>query len=146
MNQECGYEISTDTSRFDLDLIHGFISSSYWARDIPRSMVERSIRHSFGFGAFHQKLQVGFARVITDHATFAYIADVFVIPEHRGRGVSKLLLRTILEHQELQGLRRWLLVTRDAQGLYSQFGFAPLAQPEQYMTIHHSDMYRQVSG
>ncbi|MDB6154016.1 MAG: N-acetyltransferase [Chthoniobacteraceae bacterium] len=137
------YEISTDPTRLDIGLIHEFLANSYWARGIPRSVVERSIKHSLVFGAYNNARQVGFARVTTDFATVAYIGDVFVIPEHRGRGISKLLLQAILSHPELQGLRRWFLATRDAHGLYSQFNFQPLAAPELFMTIHHPDVYQQ---
>ncbi len=105
-------------------------------------MVERSIQHSLCFAAYLDGRQIGFARVVTDYATFAYVADVFVVPEHRGRGISKLLLRAILEHPELQGLRRFLLATHDAHGLYAQFGFQPLAHPEHFMTVHKPDVYR----
>jgi N-acetylglutamate synthase-like GNAT family acetyltransferase len=136
------YEISTDRDRLDVGLIHNFLRSSYWAQDIPRALVEKSIQHSLCFGAFLNGQQVGFARVITDFATFAYIADVFVVPEHRGRGVSKLIMSAILAHPELQGLRRFLLATLDAHGLYAQFGFKPLAKPEQLMTIHKPDIHR----
>lgn len=138
------YQITTDPARFEIDLIHQFLASSYWASNIPRSLVERSIQHSLAFGAFDGAQQVGFARVITDYATFAYIADVFVIPAHRGRGVSKLIMQAIMAHPDLQGLRRFLLATKDAHGLYAQFGFQPLAQPEAFMTIHDPDVYHQV--
>ncbi len=143
MNEETPYTISTDPQSLDISLIHAFLSQSYWAKDIPLAVVERSIRHSLCFGVFHQDRQVGFARVITDFATFAYIADVFVLPEHRGRGVSKLLMKAIRAHPDLQGLRRLVLATRDAHGLYSQFGFQPLAQPESFMTIHNPGIYSQ---
>jgi GNAT superfamily N-acetyltransferase len=136
------YEISTDRSRLDVALIHGFLSSSYWARDIPRSVVEKSIQNSLCFGAFMGDQQVGFARAITDFATMAYIADVFVVPDHRGRGVSKMLMRAIVEHPELQGLRRLLLATQDAHGLYAQFGFQALTHPEYFMSVHNPDVYR----
>jgi GNAT superfamily N-acetyltransferase len=136
------YEISTERSRLDVALIHDYLRSSYWAQDIPRAVVERSIQHSLCFGAYLDGRQTGFARVVTDYATFAYVADVFVVPEHRGRGISKLLLRAILEHPELQGLRRFLLATHDAHGLYAQFGFQPLAHPEHFMTVHKPDVYR----
>jgi len=142
MNPSSEYQISTDARRFNLALIHEFLRSSYWAQDIPRNVVERAIGNSLCFGAFIQEQQVGFARVITDRATFAYLADVFVVPEHRGRGVAKLLLRTILAHPDLQGLRRMLLATKDAHGLYAQFGFEPLSNPKEYMTIHRPDIYR----
>lgn len=143
MNSAEEYEISTDPQRLDIDLIHDFLRSSYWAQEIPRDVVERSIQHSFCFGAFHRDSQVGFARVITDFATFAYIGDVFVVPEHRGKGISKMLMRAILSHPELKGLRRIILATRDAHGLYSQFDFQPLARPEDFMTIHDPNVYRR---
>jgi N-acetylglutamate synthase-like GNAT family acetyltransferase len=136
------YEISTDRRRLDVALIHEFLHSSYWAKGIPRTVVEQSIQHSLCFGAFLGERQVGFARVISDFATFAYVADVFVLPEHRGRGVGKLLMRAIVEHPDLQGLRRLLLITRDAHGLYAQCGFEPLPNPENFMTIHRPDVYR----
>src|SRR5450759_492327 len=103
------YDISTDRNRLDVALIHEFLHSSYWVQGIPRAVVERSIQHSLCFGAFFAGRQVGFARVITDFAAIAYVADVFVVPEHRGRGISKLLMRAIVEHPDLQGLRRLLL-------------------------------------
>ncbi|MGI8602307.1 MAG: GNAT family N-acetyltransferase [Verrucomicrobiales bacterium] len=129
------YEISTEARRLDVELIHDFLRASYWARNIPRSVVEKSLEHSLCFGVFSESQQVGFGRVITDFATFAYIADVFVVPKHRARGVSKLLLRAILDHPQLQGLRRVLLATQDAHGLYRQFGFETLAHPEHFMSI-----------
>ena len=137
------YEISTDKSRFDVNQIHCFLRSSYWAKEIPRKVVEKSIKHSFCFGVFHDSKQVGFARVITDFSTFAYLADVFVLPAHRGRGVSKLLVRGILENPELRGLRRWLLATRDAHGLYAPFGFKQLSNWQNFMTIHDPDVYQR---
>ena len=137
------YEISTDRSRLDIVVIHDFLGSSYWAQGISRAVVERSVQNSLCFGAFFNGQQVGFARVITDFAAFAYVADVFVVPEHRGRGVAKMLMRAIVAHPELQRLRRLLLATRDAHGLYAQFGFQPLAHPEDFMTIHKPDVYRR---
>ena len=135
------YEISTDLSRLDITLIHHFLRTSYWAPNIPRVVVEHSIQNSLCFGAYQAEQQAGFARAVTDFATFAYLADIFVVPEHRGRGVSKLLIRAILTHPELQGLRRFLLATQDAHGLYAQFGFQRLAQPEHFMTIHRPSVY-----
>jgi GNAT superfamily N-acetyltransferase/predicted metal-dependent hydrolase len=135
------YEISTDPRRLDVDVIHGFLSNSYWAKNIPRELVERSIRHAHCFGIFFEGKQIGFARVISDFATFAYLADVFVLPEHRGQGVSRQLMETILEHPDLQGLRRFMLATVDAHGLYAQFGFEPLDHPERYMSIHRPNPY-----
>jgi GNAT superfamily N-acetyltransferase len=118
-----GYTISTDPARLDRDLIHGYLTQSYWAAGIPREIVERSLRQSLNFGVYEGDAQVGFARVVTDLATFAYLAHVFILEAHRGRGLSKWLLETILAHPDLQDVRRWHLVTRDAQGLYAQFAF-----------------------
>lgn len=139
------YEATTDRHRFDVDLIHTFLRSSYWAANMPRDVLERAIRHALCFGVFAGQRQVAFARVITDYATFAYLSDLFVVPEHRGLSVSKLLMRSILDHPELQGLRRFLLATKDAHGLYAQFGFKPLANPDDFMTIHHPDVYKKES-
>jgi GNAT superfamily N-acetyltransferase len=128
--------ITTDRTKLDIPLIHQWLATvSYWAREVPLQVVERAIANSLCFGAFDGEAQVGFARVITDYATFGYVADVFVLESHRGRGVGKELMRAIREHPELQGLRRWHLVTRDAHGLYEQFGFRPLADPERHMEI-----------
>lgn len=136
------YAISTDRSRFDLDLIHRFLTNSYWAEGIPREIFERSIENSLCFGIFDHDEQVGFARVITDRATFAYLGDVFIIESHRGRGLSKQLMRAIMEHPELQGLRRWSLVTRDAHKLYEQFGFTPLADAQRHMERYDPEVYK----
>jgi len=128
--------IDDDRTRLDVAMIHRYLSEeSYWARGIARERVERSIAHSHCFGAYDGEAQVGFARVITDYATFAYLADVFVLPSHRGRGVSKQLMAAIRAHPELQELRRWHLVTRDAHALYAQFGFTPLDAPERHMML-----------
>ena len=127
-------EISTDRARIDTDVVHGYLcKESYWAKGIPRVVVERSIEHSLPFAAYDGEELVAFARVITDYAVFAYIADVFVVPTHRGRGISKQLIAAIRSHPQLQGLRRWSLVTSDAHGLYRQFGFRELAHPERHM-------------
>ncbi len=141
-----GYLISADPQFLDLDVIHGFISNSYWAQSIPRALVERALHHSLCFGIYHGSGQVGFARVISDYTTFAYLADVFILPEHRGKGLSKALVATILAHPELQGLRRWLLVTLDAHGLYGPFGFKAVAHPERYMEIHRPGVYEEKAG
>jgi GNAT superfamily N-acetyltransferase len=138
-----GYEISTDKSRLDIGLIHEFLSSSYWAKGVPRSVIEKSVKNSLCFGAYCSGQQVGFGRAVTDLATFAYIADVFVLPEHRGRGIARSLIKAMLDHPELQGLRRFILATKDAHDLYAQCGFQPLSQPERYMTIHHPDVYQK---
>ena len=129
------FEISTDPERLDIDLIHGFLQTSYWASGRRRSVVERSITNSLCFGVYRAGRQVAFARVVSDRAVFAYLMDVFVIPEFRGRGVSKVLMRAVLAHPELQNLRVFLLATRDAHSLYTQFGFRPLAAPERWMAI-----------
>jgi GNAT superfamily N-acetyltransferase len=139
-----GYTISNDKSLLNIPLIHQYLSQeSYWAQQIPLATVERSIQHSFCFGIYHAQQQVGFARVITDHATFAYLADVFVLPEHRGKGLSKWLMHTIHHHPQLQGLRRWMLATRDAHALYKQFGWlAPnKEQSSRLMQIVKPDIY-----
>jgi N-acetylglutamate synthase-like GNAT family acetyltransferase len=136
-----GYLISSDPALLNLDVIHSFIAQSYWAKDIPKPLVERMIRNSLCRGVYHRAAQVGFARVITDQATFAYLADVFILPEHRGKGLSKALVATILAHPDLQGLRRWMLVTADAQSLYEQFGFKAVPQPERHMEIHRPGLY-----
>ncbi len=149
MLQQCRsaeLSITTDMSRLDLDTIHGFLSrSSYWAAGIPREVVARALRHSTCFGAFDGERQVGFARVISDHATFAYVCDVFVLDSHRGRGVGKQLMAAIKSHPDLQGLRRWVLFTRDAHGLYRQYGFKEARHPERLMEIQ-SDPYAAASG
>lgn len=130
--------VTSDRTRMDLAMIYAFLSQdSYWAKNIPRETVERAIEHSLCFGAFDSDTQgdtqVGFARVITDYATFAYVADVFVLPSHRGRGIAKQIMEAIATHPELHGLRRWHLVTRDAHSLYAQFGFEPIDAPERHM-------------
>jgi GNAT superfamily N-acetyltransferase len=137
-----GYEVSTDKSRLDIDLIHNFLSTeSYWAKNIPRDVLERSIENALCFGAYDGNEQIGFARVITDYAVFAYVGDVFVLPAHRGRGVSKLIMQAIRDHPDLQRLRRWHLLTRDAHALYRQFGFRELENPARHMEISVRDPY-----
>ena len=128
------YSISTDQSLLDIELIHDFISNhSYWGTGRAREVVRRSIENSLAFGVYHNDRQVGFARIVTDYATFAWVADVFVVPEYRGRGLSKWLMEVIIGHPNLQGFRRWVLATKDAQGLYEQFGFIKLLRPERWM-------------
>ena len=134
--------VSTDRSRLDLGVIHGFLTTSYWARGVPRDVVARSMEHSLCFGAFDDGRQVGFARVVSDRATFAYICDVFALESHRGSGVGKSLMAAIMSHPELQELRRWTLFTRDAHGLYRQFGFGAAAHPERLMEVVDRDPYR----
>jgi len=135
------YTISTDPHRIDLNAVHRYLGQSYWAPGIPKSVIARAVAGSLTFGIYRGAEQVGFARVITDLATFAYLADVYVLEEHRGRGLAKWLMEVIRSHPELQGLRRWLLATRDAHGLYAQFGFTPIARPESLMEIVEVDLY-----
>ena len=136
------YLISTHRARLDLNAIHGFLASCYWAKGIPREVVARSIEHSLCFGIYEGGgAQVGFARVVSDFATVAYLGDVFVLESHRGRGLSKWLMQCVMEHPALQNLRRWILLTRDAHALYSKFGFTPVNAPERYMELHRPHVY-----
>ena len=139
-------EISTDPARMDVRAIHAYLSGeSYWARGVPLDVVERSVKHSLCFGIFDGAAQVAFARVVTDRATFAYLCDVYVLEAYRGRGLGKRLMGEIDAHPELQGLRRWSLVTRDAHGLYAQFGFVTPARPERYMERVDPDIYQRAA-
>ncbi len=137
------YLISTDAARLDLNVIHRFLRESYWASGIPLEVVKRSIEYSLSFGLYHEDRQMGFARVITDHATFAYVCDVFVLESYQGQGLGTWLMQVIMEHPDLQGLRRWVLATRDAHELYRKFGFAGLARPEGWMEKPDPDVYRR---
>ena len=137
------YVLSTDKSKIDLNTVHNFLSRSYWAEDIPIETVQRSIENSLSFAIYQQEMLVGFARVISDFATFAYLADVFILPDHRGKGLSKWLIQTIIEHPQLQGLRRFTLATRDAHSLYAQFGFTVFDRPERWMQKHNPEVYRR---
>src|ERR1700733_10827217 len=135
--------ISTDPARLDLDVIHGFLTNCYWAKGIPREVVARSIEHSLVFGVHDgSAAAVRFARVISDFATIAYVGDVFVLDTHRGRGLGKWLMESITRHPALQNLRRWILTTRDAHGLYAQVGFTPVQSPERFMELHQPDVYK----
>ncbi len=138
-----GFTLSTDPAQLDIDVIHNFLTNSYWARGIPRDVVARSIENSLCFGVFAGVKQVGFARVISDFATYAYIGDVFILESHRGRGLSQWMMEAIMTHPKLQNLRRWTLLTRDAHGLYSKFGFTGVAQPDRYMELHNPDVYKR---
>jgi GNAT superfamily N-acetyltransferase len=135
------YEITCDKARLDIGAIHGFLTQSYWSLGIPRTVVERAIDNSLCFGVLYEGKQIGFARAITDKATFAYLADVYVLPAHRGKGVSLRLMQYIVQHSDLRGLRRMLLATRDAHSLYEKFGFKPLAAPDRIMEVHNPDVY-----
>jgi GNAT superfamily N-acetyltransferase len=125
----------------DVVAIHAYLTRSYWAAGVPLRVVEKSIDHSLCFGAFHSGQQVGFARVTTDCATFAYLADVYVLESHRGNGLAQRLMDRVLSHPDLQGLRRFMLVTRDAHGLYEKFGFRPLGNPQSIMEILNPSIY-----
>ena len=128
------YTISTERGRLDFSVVHRFISGeSYWGRGRPLEVVRRSVDNSLPFGVYRGREQVGFARVVTDYATFAWLADVFVVEAHRGRGLSTWLMEVILSHPELQGFRRWVLATKDAHELYRRFGFQDLKRPERWM-------------
>jgi GNAT superfamily N-acetyltransferase len=135
------YLLTDETARVDVDALHAFLTHSYWAAGIPRETVARSLAHSLCFSAHQGGAQVAFARLITDRTTFANLVDVYVLPEHRGRGLARALLERIVGHPELQGLRRWTLATRDASGLYAKFGFTPLAAPGRFMERLHADVY-----
>lgn len=138
------YRVSTDPARLDLAMIHEYLSKeSYWAQGIPMEVMERSLANSFCFGVYHKEEQVGFARLVTDKATFAYLGDVFILPAHRGKGLSKWLLTVMHNHPEMQGLRRWLLGTRDAHELYEQFGWTRFTEEQRarFMQWNTPDVY-----
>ena len=137
-----GFEITSNPVDLDLNVVHAFVSESYWAKNIPLATLEKAISNSLVFGAYKTSgEQVGFARVVTDKATFAYLADVFVLEECRGLGLSKLLMKSVSAHPDLQGLRRFMLATKDAHGLYSQFGFTHVENPEILMQIWQPGIY-----
>jgi GNAT superfamily N-acetyltransferase len=140
--QRGNFLISTDQDRLDIKAIHAYLSRSYWAEGIPFDTVAKSIRESLCFGLFEGPLQIGFARVISDRATFAYLCDVYVLEGHNGQGLGTWLMENVCAHPDLQGLRRFVLVTRDAHGLYEKFGFTPLAAPSRYMEITRPNIYR----
>ena len=136
------FVISSDPARLDLDAIYGFLTTCYWSKGIPRELVARSIEHSLCFGVYDGSgALVGFARVVSDFATVAYLGDVFILESHRGRGLSRSLMESITQHPALQGLRRWILLTRDAHGLYQKFGFTPVKAPDRYMERHDPSVY-----
>lgn len=140
---EGGFVATDDIARIDLGVIHAYLTRSYWAKGIPPETVRRCIQHSLCFGVYEVAAgaQVGFGRVISDRATYAYLADVFILEEFRGRGLSKLLMRAIMSHPDLQNLRRWMLMTRDAHSLYTIFGFTPLKDPMRAMERHDPGVY-----
>lgn len=140
------FEISTDPARLDRDAIYAFLSTCYWSPRIARERVDRGIENSLCFGVYDlagpAPAQVGFARIITDFASYAYLCDVFILESHRGKGLSKWLMEVIIAHPDLNGLRRFCLMTRDAHGLYAQFGFAPMPDPSRYMEKVDRESYR----
>jgi GNAT superfamily N-acetyltransferase len=144
--QRGGLVLSDDPALLQVEVIHAFLTSAYWSRGIPRTVLERAIQHSLCLGVYDNGRQVAFARAITDRATFAYLADVFVQESHRRLGVATWLVRSFLLHPELQGLRRWMLVTADAQELYRSAGFQPVSRPERYMEIHRPHVYEAESA
>jgi GNAT superfamily N-acetyltransferase len=138
------YSISDDSTRLDLRAIHAYLTRAYWSPEIPFETVRRAVRSSLCIGAYDTAgAQVGLVRVISDYATFCYVCDVYVLEDHRGQGLSKAMFAMLMAHPKLQGLRRWSLVTADAHGLYEQFGFLPVAQPERHMERLDPDIYRR---
>lgn len=135
------YTVSTDPARLNLAVIHGYLKRSYWSKNIPCEIVEKCVRNSFCFGVYDGDTQIGFARVVTDFAAIAYLADVFILETHQGKGLGKWLVECIVNHPKLRGLRKWVLVTKDAHGLYEKFGFRPLKDPGTYMEIKAIDAY-----
>lgn len=138
-----GYAFATGFDNMDFEAVHACLARSYWSPGVPRALVERAAANSMCFGIFHERDgQVAYARVVSDKTTFAYLADVFVLESHRGKALSKLLVQAIQADPDLQGLRRFLLATRDAHSLYAQFGFTPIAAPERLMEIVQAIVYR----
>lgn len=138
------FRVSCDPARIDREFVGSFLAGTYWAKGIPQEIVDKSLAGSICFSLLDSGRQIGFARVISDRATIAYVGDVFVAPEYRGKGLGTWLVECVLAHPDLSGLRRWLLVTRDAHELYRKFGFRLLARPEGFMEIHKPDLYRDV--
>ncbi len=134
------YLISTDKTKLDIKVIHGFLSTSYWAKNRSLKTTKKTIKNSLCFGVYYKNRQVGYARVITDYATYAYLADVFIIEEFRGRGLSKWLMEVILKYDEIRDLRRWFLATSDAHKLYEKFGFTALNEPGKFMEMFRKDL------
>jgi GNAT superfamily N-acetyltransferase len=134
--------ISTDKTKLDVDSIHGFLSTkAYWCLNIPKDTVQKAIQNSRCFGVYQNEKQIGFARVISDFSTIAYLGDVYILEEYRGKGLSKWLIETIMSDPNLQGLRRWILLTADAHGLYRQFGWTNIGEPDKWMTVHDKNVY-----
>jgi len=136
------YSISTDKKKLDIPFIYHFLSTeAYWSIGIPLETVERAVEHSLNFGVFHQDQQVGYARIISDFSTICYLGDVFILPAHRRKGLSKWLMEQVMAHPDLKGLRRWILLTRDAHELYRQFGWKTIAHPDRWMEVHDPAVY-----
>lgn len=128
------YRLSFDRAALDIDVVHGFLTASYWSPGIDRARVERAVAGSLCVGAFDDSgAQVGFARAVTDYTSFAYLADVFVLPEHGGRGLARRMTQALIDHPEMATIRRWMLATHDAHGVYAACGFHPLTHPERIM-------------
>jgi len=142
------FTVSCDPDKLDIAAVHDFLTRSYWSEGIPRDLVERAVEHSLCFGLFDGAMQIGFARVISDRATYAYLCDVYVLEQYRGKGLGTWLMSCVIKHPDLQGLRRFSLLTRDAHGLYQKFGFAPAKNPsrhlDRYMEIHVDDIYKKL--
>ena len=140
--EQNGYSISTDKTKLDINAIHDFLSTkAYWSLNIPKSTVATAIENSLCFGVYNGAEQIGFARVITDYATIAYLGDVYILEKERGKGLSKWLMETIMSHSSLQGLRRWILLTGDAHELYNKFGWTNIADPTKWMEVHNKNVY-----
>lgn len=138
------FTISTDKSKLDLTVIHDYLANeSYWSKNIPKERIRKSIANALCFGIYYKDKQIGYAKVVSDFSTMAYLGDVFVLEDYRGQGLSKWLMETIMSHPELTGLRRWILLTSDAHELYKKFGWQPIASPEKWMEIHRPDIFRE---
>lgn len=135
--------ISTDKAKLDINAVHNYLTNSYWAEGIPLETVKKSIQNSDCFGVYENDKQVGFARVISDNATIGYLGDVFILEPYRGKGLSKWLMECIMKHPELQGFRRWILLTKDAHELYRKYGFKDIERPDRYMELTNPDVYRK---
>ena len=142
-DHRANFTVSTDPVKLDLAAIHDFLTHCYWAEGIPLEVVKRAIGHSLCFGLYERQRQIGLARVISDYTTYAYLCDVYVLEEYRGKGLGTWLMECVIRHPDLQGLRRFTLLTRDAHGLYKKFGFAPMKDPSRYMEIHVANIYKK---
>lgn len=136
------YTVSSDPARMDIDAIHGYLSRAYWCEGMPRATLERAMRYSLCFGLFEAERQIGFVRVVTDYTTFAYVCNVFVLESHQRKGLGAWLMQSVMQHPDLQGLRRWHLTTRDAHPLYRKVGFTLLSKPERHMEVFTADIHK----